>query len=158
MRRRITHILLPRAPKCAACEPRGRVWRKPCRCVGGAMLRPDARRPPLPHQPLRRARSTQSVCGSSLGASDPAPLLGAPGGPPRCFAPGWLPTQPRLLDAAAPGGSRGYRLRGGAAAAAPRLRRGLSWAAAARGGSRGTAAARPGATAGSRKCGSWNSY
>ncbi len=46
------------------------------------MLRPDARSPPLPHQPLRRARSTQSVGGSSLGASDPAPLLGAPGGAP----------------------------------------------------------------------------
>ena len=85
------------------------------------MLRPDARHPPLPHQPLRRARSTQAVCGSTLGAFDPAPLLGAPGGPPRCFAPGWLPTQPRLLDAAAAGGSRGYRLRCRAAADAPRL-------------------------------------
>ena len=46
------------------------------------MLRPDARRPPLPHQPLRRARSTQSVCGSSLDASDPAPLLSTLGGAP----------------------------------------------------------------------------
>ncbi len=113
---------------------------QPCRCVGGAMLRPDARRPPLPHQPLRRARSTQAVCGSSLGASDPAPLLGAPSGAPRRCAPGWLPTQPRLLDAAAPGGSRGYRLRGGAAAAAPRHGRARP---PPRGRAHGTAAAAP---------------
>ena len=53
---------------------------RPCRCVCGALPKPDARRPPLPHQPSP-VRAAPGLC---LGpASPPPPLLFALSGPPR---------------------------------------------------------------------------
>jgi hypothetical protein len=88
---------------------------------------------PCPAPPtLCRARSARPVSGPILGAQNPAPLLGALGGAPRCCAPGWLPAQPGSWMPPLPGGSCGWRRRGGAAAAAPRLRRGHGRAAVRR--------------------------
>ena len=124
MRRQIARILPPPTPACAPGEPRGRVWRGlPLRRRRAAEARGQA---PCPAPPtLCRAWSARPVSGPSLSAKNPAPLLGALGGAPRCCAPGWLPAA-WLLDAAAAGRQlriAAARRRGrGCAAAAPRAR------------------------------------
>jgi len=50
MRRRIARILPPRAPACAPCEPRGRVWRDPA--VASASQSHCNRRGAAPRAPI----------------------------------------------------------------------------------------------------------
>ena len=102
---------------------------QPCRCVGSAMLRPDARRPALPHPPsVVRGAPSRSVGPASAPPTQrrcSAPSAGPPGaalwaGCPRSLAPG---RRRRCRAAAADGGG---------AAAQPRLRRGCAAGTAAR--------------------------
>ena len=46
MRWRIAHILPPRGPACAPCEPRGRVWRDPAMASQRNRTAADVARPP----------------------------------------------------------------------------------------------------------------
>ena len=62
MRRRITRILPPRAPKCAACEPRGRVWRNPAVASAARCSDPTPGALPCPTNPtVVRGAPSRSV-------------------------------------------------------------------------------------------------
>jgi hypothetical protein len=82
---------------------------RPCRCVGGALQKPETRRPPLPHQPsIVRGERGLSLVPASV---PPTPRRAAlrPRRGPQCIARGWLPARAAECR-------RTERLRRGAAA------------------------------------------
>jgi hypothetical protein len=82
---------------------------RPCRCVGGALQKPETRRPPLPHQPsIVRVERGLSLVPASV---PPTPRRAAlrPRRGPQCIARGWLPARAAECR-------RTERLRRGAAA------------------------------------------
>jgi hypothetical protein len=102
MRRRITHILPPRSPACAACEPRGRVWRDPAVASAARCRNPRPGALPCPTNPPSCAESAACLWSQLRCLRPRAALLCALGGAPSASLGAGCPRG--QLNAAEPSG------------------------------------------------------